>query len=411
MTTPILTTLKNLYNTRGDEVEKWLAGARGNAAPFFYNSVDLRHSGLRLAPVDTNIFPAGFNNLSPAAQERASLYIKRFFAENYPQAKRVLIIPENHTRNLAYFDNLATLLSLFKNAGIEAKIGSLTAPAGEALNFTSALGVEIQQYPLIKNHDKLSLEDGFSPDVIIMNNDMTAGIPDILQNIKQPVIPALYMGWFQRRKSTHFTEYKKLIDDFGKTFSIDPWLLSAQSHQCGMVDFKDKKSLECLAESIDEILEFSRKKHLEYGISQEPYIYIKADSGTYGMGIMTVHSSDEVLELNKKERNKMQVIKEGTIVSEVIIQEGIPTIDMVDNAPAEPLVYLVDGIPVGGMYRINDNRDSLGNLNAAGMRFTGMCDESEDECGRWTKVPNCNFRSHGIIASIAALAAAREKYL
>ncbi len=406
----ILTTLKQLHNTRGDEINSWLTNTRNNASPFFYTSVDLRHSGQRLVPVDTNIFPAGFNNLSPAARTRASISIKRFFQENHPQAKQVLIIPENHTRNLAYFDNLATLLELFEKAGITAKIGSLLTPAGEVLNFTSASGVEIKQYPLVKTGDKLSLEDGYTPDIIIMNNDMTAGIPDILQNIEQPIIPPLYMGWFQRRKSTHFAEYKKLAENFGKAFDIDPWLICADSHQCGMVDFKDKDSLGCLAKSIDNIIASSRKKHAEYGITQDPYIYVKADSGTYGMGIMTVTSGDEILELNKKERNKMQVIKEGAKVSEVIIQEGVPTIDIVENAPAEPMVYMIDGTPVGGMYRVNEQRDALGNLNAAGMRFTGMCDESEDEAAKWKKMLNCNFRSHGIIASIAALAAGREKY-
>jgi glutamate--cysteine ligase len=94
----------------------------------------------------------------------------------------------------------------------------------------------------------------------------------------------------------------------------------------------------------------------------------------------------------------------------VIVQEGIATIDKVDNAPAEPMVYMIDGIPVGGMYRVNDQRDALGNLNASGMRFTGMCDEMEDECGQWQKINDCNFRSHGLIAAIAALASAHEEY-
>ncbi len=406
----ILSTLKKLYDERGDEVERWLANTRREAPPFFYSSVDLRHSGLRLAPVDTNLFPAGFNNLSPAGCARASSNIKNYLYENHPQAKRVLIIPENHTRNLAYFDNLATLLALFKKSGVEAEIGSVVAKPGEALEFVSASAVTIKQYALVKTHNKLSLENGFTPDLIVMNNDMTAGIPDILHNLEQPIIPHTGMGWFQRRKSIHFAEYRKLAEDFAGKFGLDPWLICAESHQCGMIDFKDKNSLECLARSIDKILASSRKKHTEYGIEQAPYIYIKADSGTYGMGIMNVSSADEVLELNKKERNKMQVIKEGTIVSEVIIQEGIATIDKVDGAPAEPMVYMIDGIPVGGMYRVNSQRDAMNNLNATGMHFTGMCDESEDECGKWKKVQNCNFRSHGIIASIAALAAGREKY-
>ncbi len=406
--TLILATLKNLYDTRGDEVEDWLAQQREIAEPFFYTSVDLRHSGLRLAPVDTNLFPAGFNNLSPAARVRATRQITSYMAEHFPTAKNILIVPENHTRNLAYFDNLATLQELFLASGLSVKIGNLTLANEE--KFTSATGAGITQYPLVKTADKLTIGDGFTPDIIIMNNDMTAGIPDILLGVAQPIIPPTKMGWFQRRKSTHFAEYAKLIADFSSKFAIDPWLLCAQSHQCGRVDFKDKNSLTCLAKSVDTIIANAQKKHEEYGITEPPYVYIKADSGTYGMGIMTVTSGDEVLELNKKERNKMQVIKEGARVSEVIIQEGIATIDKVENAPAEPMVYLIDGVAVGGMYRINDQRDTMGNLNAAGMRFTGMCDETEDDCGKWKKMPNCHFRAHGIIASIAALAAGRENY-
>ena len=404
----ILTILKNLYDSRGDEVEDWLASQREIASPFFYSSVDLRHSGVRIAPVDTNLFPAGFQNLSPAARVRAARVIKDFFKENYPQTQKILIIPENHTRNLPYFDNLATLESLIKNAGFEVKIGNFSLE--NESNFISATGLEITQYPLVSNGGNLLGIEGYVPDIIILNNDMSAGIPDILRGVSQPIIPPANMGWFQRKKSTHFAEYQKLIGDFSAKFGLDPWLLSAQSQQCGMVDFRDKTSLERLSQKVDKILAKAREKHAQYGISDTPYVYIKADSGTYGMGIMMVNSGEEVLELNKKERNKMQVIKEGARVSEVIIQEGIPTIDVVENAPAEPMVYMIDGVPVGGMYRINDQRDALGNLNAAGMRFTGMCDESEDDCGKWKKVQNCNFHAHGLIASIAALAAGREEY-
>jgi hypothetical protein len=74
------------------------------------------------------------------------------------------------------------------------------------------------------------------------------------------------------------------------------------------------------------------------------------------------------------------------------------------------MIYMIDGIPVGGMYRVNGERDGFNNLNAAGMEFKGMCDEAEDECGKWKAVENCHFRSYGIIAAIAALACSREDY-
>ncbi len=406
----ILDTLKALDESRGEDIERWFAAKRAEAAPFFTTSVDLRHSGLRLAPVDTNLFPAGFNNLSPAARARASRFIKRFLEEQYPDAKRILIVPENHTRNLGYLENLATLLSLFETLGIEVQLGSLAAQAGHPVELEAPGGRRLTEYPLKRDGDRLLLENGFAPDLIVINNDMTAGAPDMLKNLRQPVLPPVNMGWWQRRKSVHFAAYKTLAEEFAAQFSIDPWLICAGFHRCGLVDFKQQTGLDCVAAGVDEVLNHMREKYAEYGIAEEPYVYVKAESGTYGMGVMTARSAGDMLDLNKKERNKMQVIKEGTKNSEVIIQEGIPTIDTVSGKPAEPMVYIIDGVPVGGMYRVNGQRDAYGNLNAAGMEFTGMCDEAEDECGQWKSVQNCHFRSFGIVAAIAALAAAREDY-
>jgi glutamate--cysteine ligase len=116
------------------------------------------------------------------------------------------------------------------------------------------------------------------------------------------------------------------------------------------------------------------------------------------------------LDLNKKERNKMQIIKEGARNSEVIIQEGVPTIDVIDGKSAEPMVYMVDGVPIGGMFRVNGQRDALSNLNAAGMEFTGMCDAVENDETDRKVVEDCNFKAYAIVAAIAALATAREDY-
>jgi glutamate--cysteine ligase len=406
----IFDTLKHLSATRGDEIEQWFSQQRRVAPPFITSSVDLRHSGLRLAPVDTNLYPAGFNNLSPAALARSARFIRHLAVERFPQARRVLIIPENHTRNMGYLENLSAMLDIFAAAGLETQLGSLAALPGEPIALETPSGIHLTEHPLTREGGTLRLENGFTPDVIVMNNDMTSGEPDILHNITQPVLPPTSLGWWQRRKSIHFAAYRELIADFGATFAIDPWLLSADFTRCGIVDFKERTGLDYIAREIETMLARAREKHRQYGINEAPYAYIKADSGTYGMGIMTVHAPEDVLELNKKERNKMQIIKEGARNAEVIIQEGIPTIDRVDGKPAEPMVYMIDGIPVGGMYRVNGNRDALGNLNASGMEFTGMCDESEDECGRWRSVRDCHFRSFGIVAAIAALAAGREDY-
>src|SRR5688572_23597999 len=46
-------------------VEHWLRGQWQEHETPFHCSVDLRNSGVKIAPVDTNLFPGGFNNLNP----------------------------------------------------------------------------------------------------------------------------------------------------------------------------------------------------------------------------------------------------------------------------------------------------------------------------------------------------------
>ncbi len=407
----IINRLDTLLKNRRTDIESWLHAKRTAKPPFFYSSVDLRHSGRKLVPVDTNLFPAGFNNLSEAARKRAVTMMRDRFDAIQPRPKRILIIPENHTRNLFYLENLAILSNLIAQCDAEVRIGSLTA-IEEPLSSQSSGGKTVIQYPLTREGNILKTRDGFTPDVIILNNDCTSGAPEVLQHIHQPVDPPYSMGWYTRRKSEHFRAYYALAREFAGELGFDPWLISAVSHRCGIVNFREQKGIECVMLGVEKVLHAVRNKYEEHGIKDAPYVFIKADSGTYGMGIMTVKSAEELQELNKKARNKMDVIKEGTQNTEVIVQEGIPTIDVVEGSPAEAMMYLVDGIPVGGAYRINTERDAFSNLNATGMRFVGMCDE--DECGKEVKekvkIPNCNFSVFGIVATLATLAARNEMY-
>ena len=48
-----------------EKIETWFKEQWQITPPPFYCSVDLRNAGFKLAPVDTNLFPAGFNNLNP----------------------------------------------------------------------------------------------------------------------------------------------------------------------------------------------------------------------------------------------------------------------------------------------------------------------------------------------------------
>ncbi|MBV8938823.1 MAG: glutamate--cysteine ligase, partial [Alphaproteobacteria bacterium] len=215
---PILDRLEHLYAARQEEIERWLGQRRAEAPPHLTTSVDLRHSGVRCVPVDTNLYPAGFNNLSAAARLRASRFIKRFLEERLPEARRAIIIPENHTRNLPYLDSVSVLQQILTQAGVQSVIGGLSASPGTPVELLSAQGKAIEEVPLRRAGPWLETQDGFRPDFVLLNNDCSTGVPEILEQIAQPILPPPTLGWHIRRKSVHFEAYCALAEAFGQAF-------------------------------------------------------------------------------------------------------------------------------------------------------------------------------------------------
>ncbi len=68
------------------------------------------------------------------------------------------------------------------------------------------------------------------------------------------------------------------------------------------------------------------------------------------MGIITVTDGSEARMLNRRQRNKMAVVKKGLQVTEVMVQEGVYTFERVNEAVAEPVIYMIDPFVVGGFY-------------------------------------------------------------
>jgi glutamate--cysteine ligase len=401
--TPIIVQIKKLLHDRSGEVNDWFKKISKNTPPFFYNSVDLRHSGFKLTPVDTNLFPAGFNNLNEYERKNAVKHVQEFFGSYYADVKKILIITEDHTRNTYYLENVGILSTIIKNAGFEVVLSSIgTYESGQGADFTTPSGIALQMQALVKKDGIISTKNGFTPDFILLNNDMTGGAPELFTGVKQPISPPVEFGWHKRRKTSHFETYNNMARDFAHVFEIDPWLISTYFARCGAVNFKEKFGLECVAAQVDKIILQISGKYKEYGIEDAPYVFIKSDMGTYGMGIMTARSGAEVLDIGKDIRKKMDVIKGGAHNTEVIIQEGVPTIDKVGENTAEPMIYLVGGESVGCIYRTNTQRNEFENLNASGMAFSSICNESNDKelCG-----------ALGLIAKLAAYSAAWECYV
>ena len=124
LTGPLLELERHFLDHR-TAIEQWFRGQWLETAPPFYGSTDLRNSGFKLAPVDLNLFPGGFNNLNepflPLCVQAAQAAIERIC----PDARRVLLIPENHTRNQFYLQNVAQLVAILRLTGLEVRLGSL----------------------------------------------------------------------------------------------------------------------------------------------------------------------------------------------------------------------------------------------------------------------------------------------
>lgn len=410
LTGPLLD-LEKRFLEDSTRIEQWLRSQWQDHTPPFYGSVDLRNNGFKLAPVDTNLFPGGFNNLNPAFLPLCVHAAMSAIEKICPDARNLLLIPENHTRNQFYLMNVAQLATILRQTGLNVRIGSLLPEITEPTPVELPNGHTLVLEPLVRSQYRLGLKD-FDPCAILLNNDLSAGIPEILKGLnEQFLLPPLHAGWAVRRKSQHFAAYDQVASDFAAHLGLDPWRINPYFAVCNQINFHDRQGEDCLAGQVDFLLTRIREKYKEYGVTETPYVVVKADAGTYGMGVMTVKDASEVTGLNRKQRNKMSVVKEGLEVSEVLIQEGVHTFESINEGMAEPVVYMIDRYVVGGFYRVHSGRAKDENLNAPGMHFEPLAFETccnQPEHALSPDAPPNRFYAYGVVARLALLAAAVE---
>jgi glutamate--cysteine ligase len=264
----------------------------------------------------------------------------------------------------------------------------------------------------VRSKRRLGLKD-FDPCTILLNNDLSSGIPGILEDIhEQYLLPPLHAGWSVRRKSNHFKSYEEVSKRFGKLLGIDPWLINPMFNMCGEVDFTQGTGMECLRTNVDALLTKIRKKYKEYGINEKPFVIVKADYGSHGMGIMTVRDVKDLERLREWPKDKPPVVKGGKAITDVIIQEGVLTAERINDAVAEPVVYMMDRYVVGGFYRVHAERGTDENLNAPGSTFVPLAFAESTRLPQPGHKPGASapnrFYMYGVIGRLAMLAASYE---
>ena len=392
-------------------VERWFRLEWMEHTPPFYSSVDIRNAGFKLAPVDTNLYPGGWNNLTaemlPLAVQAAMAAIEKIC----PEAKNLLVVPEN-TRNTFYLSNIAQLQRIFRMAGLNVRVGSIDADIKKATTVELPGGDTVTLEPVVRSKRRLGLKN-FDPCTILLNNDLTAGAPGILEDLhEQYLLPPLHAGWSVRRKSRHFQSYEEVAKRFGKMLGIDPWLVNPLFNRCGELDFARQEGLECLRTNVDALLAKVRKKYKEYGINEKPFVIVKADNGSHGMGIMTVRDVKDLDALLSRPKGKPPVVKGNKAITDVIIQEGVLTAERMNEAVAEPVVYMMDRYVVGGFYRVHAERGVDENLNAPGSSFVPLAFAESTRLPQPGQKPGASapnrFYMYGVIGRLAMLAASYE---
>ncbi|MDP1686633.1 glutamate--cysteine ligase, partial [Hydrogenophaga sp.] len=248
-------------------IERWFRLEWMEHTPPFYSSVDVRNAGFKLAPVDTNLYPGGWNHLTPEMIPLAVQAAMAAIEKICPEAKNLLLIPEN-TRDTFYLSNLAQLQRIFYMAGLNVRLGSMSNDIKVPTTIELPGGEKVVLEPLIRSKRRLGLKN-FDPCTILLNNDLSAGVPGIVEDLhEQYLLPPLHAGWPTRRKSHHFKAYEEVSKRFGKLLGMDHWLINPMFNQCGEVDFNTSAGLECLRSNTDALLGKIRRKYKEYGINE-----------------------------------------------------------------------------------------------------------------------------------------------
>ena len=404
--------LEHLYNcliSQEDKIFSWYANKvetleKENIHLPIFSSFDIRDSGYKASIVDSNVFPSGFNNLDLESRQFASKKFLKYLS-SISSSKNILLIPENHTRNVFYFEHIKVLTQILNSAGFKTSIGYIEED-NESSPFVALENIvdDIKFEKIFRNNGKASTET-FKEGIIILNNDLSVVVPEILENLSQPIYPSVYLGWHNRKKSTHFQYFKNLLTELAILTSFDPWLLGAHYTSVDDINFKEKDSLKTIAVSVDSVIDRISLKYDEYNIHEDPFVFVKNNSGTYGLGVVSVSSGEEIINLNSKNRKKMIFGKGRSRIDSVLIQEGIYTNYLEHNNPAEPVIYNVGGEAIGGFMRVNTLKTTNANLNSKGMTFKKIFENNQTQP---IILKNGKFSLYSLLTRIADLAIALE---
>jgi glutamate--cysteine ligase len=167
----------------------------------------------------------------------------------------------------------------------------------------------------------------------------------------------------------------------------------------------ERSGLDGLRSHVEALLTKIKRKYKEYGINERPFVVVKPDAGSSGKGILTVRELRDLDTLEPAQDAEPQV-------GAMIVQEGVPTYERMNDAVAEPVVYMIDRYVVGGFYRVHAERGIDENLSAPGSSYVPLAFAPSGHLPRRGEKPGASapnrFYMYGVIGRLAMVAASYE---
>jgi glutamate--cysteine ligase len=360
---------KNFCN-ESSKIANWFCEKTKELSYPVYSSYDIRDSGFKITNVDANINPAGFNNICNTDKESAVDLFSKYLVKHYgAQTDRILLVTEEHTNNPFYWENVMTIKTLLEGSGRKVLI-SIPRKFDQPLQAQTTQGASVE---IVSAYESSEAVQSFKPQLILSNNDFSESYEDWATQITLPVNPPRELGWYQRKKNRYFKHYNNLVNEFAAIAGIDPFLMNVRTEVYEHFDMADEGSRNSLAEHVDRMIDELAQDYSKRGLKQKPFVFVKNNSGTYGLAVLRVGSGSEVKDWNYKSRKKMKAAKGGRDVEEFIIQEGIPTRVQTEGATAEPVIYMVGCELAGGFLRTHGEKSNEESLNSPGAVYKRLC--------------------------------------
>jgi glutamate--cysteine ligase len=393
-------------------IERWFRLEWMEHTPPIYAAIDIRNAGFKVAPTDTNLHPAGWHNLAddvlPLAVQAGQAAIEKIC----PEARNLLIVPQNGAPGSFYLASLARLREIFAMAGLNVRFGSID-PALKKNAIHSLSDGESITFEPVQRIGPSALRTGlkyFDPCTILLNNSLAAGAPGILEDLyDQYLLPPLQAGWTVRRMSRHYQYHEEICKRFGKLLGLDPWLIHPLFAACGELGHSTPLNTAALREQVGALLSKIRRKYKEYGIRDKPFVVIKARGHLLHLAtVRDVKELDALLARLPKGRNGNGKAKTGfgPASGEILVQEGVVEAERIHDAEAEPVVYTIDRYVVGGYYRVRAGHDAGERTRYVPLAFAGNAQlprTAESD----TAAPN-RFYLYGVVGRLALVAASYE---